>query len=139
METRGATPFRDWWICSTGIERSEHMKKERNMSLRIGIVVRRDREFLGMTQKDLAEKAEVSQAEISMIERGQRAKLSTLDCVSRALGKRLSELIRFAEEIGTPETLIAETRAFVQETRSKYEGPEKRKVKRPRPLQVRTA
>ena len=91
----------------------------RDLGLRIGVAVRRYREHGGLTQEALAEKVGVDQSEISLIERGKRSKLSTLDRVSEALDRRLSDLIRFAEDVGDSETVKKEARAFVKRVRAR--------------------
>ncbi len=94
-------------------------QSDRDLGIRIGVAVRRYRELAGLTQRVLAERAHVAQPEISHIEQGKRSKLATLDRVSQALGKRLSDLVRFAEDIGDTESVKAEGRAFIKEVKSK--------------------
>jgi transcriptional regulator with XRE-family HTH domain len=96
------------------------MKKkelERNLGLRVGVAVRRYREHASLTQAQLAEKVNVAQSEISLIEQGKRSRLATLDRVASALGRRLSDLIRFAEDVGTAEEVAAEAREFVDQAK----------------------
>ncbi len=91
----------------------------RDLGLRIGIAVRRYRELAGLTQRVLAARAHVAQPEISHIEQGKRSKLATLDRVSQALAKRLSDLIRFAEDVSDTESVKAEGLAFIKEVKGK--------------------
>ena len=107
---------------------------DRDLGLRIGVAVRRYREQQGWTQAVLAERAQVAQAEISHIELGKRSKLSTLDRVSVALGQRLSDLIRFAEDIGDKESVVREAREFVQKVRGRLDAPKKTATKSRRRL-----
>lgn len=100
------------------VVKSKSQDPERDLGLRIGVAVRGYRELAGLTQTELAKRVKVAQAEISLIERGKRSKLSTLDRVSEALGQRLSDLIRFAEDVGDTETVVKEARAFVRRVRT---------------------
>jgi len=88
--------------------------EHRDLGLRVGVAVRRYRERAGLTQKDLARKALVTQAEVSLIESGDRCSLRTLDEVSRALNTRLSDIIRFAEDVPDAATVVAEARRFAK-------------------------
>jgi transcriptional regulator with XRE-family HTH domain len=97
----------------------DNIDSKRDLSLRIGVAVRRYREHAALTQAQLAEKADVAQSEISMIEGGKRSSLKTLDEVARASGRRLSDMIRFAEDVGTTQEVAAEARAFVRDARTK--------------------
>jgi len=101
----------------------------RNLGGRIGIIVRRQREFKGLTQADLANKSGVSQAEISYIERGKRAHLKTLDCVAQAMGMRFSDMVRFAEDIGDTKTVLRQTRDFLKNARKKLDAKKSRSPK----------
>ena len=58
------------------------------------------------SQKNLAEKARVSQEYISMLENGKRKghQIRTLQRISHSLGMELSELLRYAEKIMDSET-----------------------------------
>jgi HTH-type transcriptional regulator/antitoxin HipB len=57
---------------------------------KIGIVLRQARESAGMTQEDLALRLKTKKTAISRIENhAEDIKLSTLDRVAKALGKRL--------------------------------------------------
>ena len=63
------------------------------------IIVLRRR--LGLNQKEFAEKAQISTAHMSRIERGKvEAKRRTLERVAEALGLSLADLLRFCEELG---------------------------------------
>jgi len=69
-----------------------------NLDAKIGIVIRDLRLSRGWTQADLAAKAGVTQAAISLIETGRRGKtLSSLQSIALALGQRLGDLVNFAE------------------------------------------
>jgi HTH-type transcriptional regulator / antitoxin HipB len=58
--------------------------------LRIGIVLRQARESAGLTQEELAVRLKTQKTAISRIENhAEDIKLSTLDRVAKALGKRL--------------------------------------------------
>ncbi len=92
---------------------------ERDLSLRVGIAVRRYREHEALTQTQLAKIVDVAQSEISLIERGKRTRLATLDRVALALNRRLSDLIRFAEDVGTADEVASEARAFVKQAGEK--------------------
>ena len=92
---------------------------KRDLSLRVGVAVRRYREHAALTQAQLAKKAEVAQSEISLIEQGKRSRLTTLDRVAVALDRRLSDLIRFAEDVGTANEVVSEAREFVKKVRLK--------------------
>jgi HTH-type transcriptional regulator/antitoxin HipB len=57
---------------------------------KIGIVLRQARESAGLTQEDLANRLKTKKTAISRIEKhAEDIKLSTLDRVAKALGKRL--------------------------------------------------
>ncbi|MGD1153659.1 MAG: helix-turn-helix transcriptional regulator [Syntrophales bacterium] len=57
---------------------------------KIGIVLRQARESAGLTQEDLANRLNTKKTAISRIENhAEDIKLSTLDRVAKALGKRL--------------------------------------------------
>lgn len=87
--------------------------QNRDLGLRIGVIVRRHREHQNMTQADLAKHSMVTQAEVSYIERGKRSHLRTLDRVAHALGMNLSDLIRSAEEIGDRKAVLRRAKDFI--------------------------
>jgi transcriptional regulator with XRE-family HTH domain len=87
--------------------------KERDLGLRIGVIVRRYREHQDMTQAELAKNSNVTQAEVSYIERGKRSHLKTLDGVADALGMKLSDMIRHAEDIGDRKAVLRQVREFI--------------------------
>jgi len=91
------------------------METKRDLNIPIAVAVKRLRELNGYTQLVLAEKAHVTQPEISLIENGKRNNLNTLEQVSLALGKKLSEMIQFAEEVGDKEKVLARTREFLSQ------------------------
>ncbi|NUM56891.1 MAG: helix-turn-helix transcriptional regulator [Candidatus Hydrogenedentes bacterium] len=88
--------------------------QERDLGLRIGVIVRRYREHQDMTQADLAKQSKVTQAEVSYIERGKRSHLKTLDRVAHALGMDLSEMIRRAEAIGDRKAVLQQAQEFIE-------------------------
>lgn len=87
--------------------------KDRDLGLRIGIIVRRHREHRHMTQADLAKSSKVTQAEVSYIERGKRSHLKTLDRVAHALDMKLSDMIRRAENIGDRKTVLRQVQELI--------------------------
>lgn len=91
----------------------------RDLGLRVGVAVRRYREHASLTQAELAAKVNVAQSEISLIEQGKRSRLATLDRVAAALDRRLSDLIRFAEDVGTADEVAMEARDFVDQAKRK--------------------
>ena len=101
----------------------------RDLGIRIGVIVRRNREYEGLTQAELAKKSGVSQAEISYIERGKRTQLKTLDCVAQALDMRFSDAVRRAEDIGDLKTVLRQTRDFLKKAGNKFGAKSKSTVK----------
>jgi transcriptional regulator with XRE-family HTH domain len=87
--------------------------EDRDLGLRIGIIVRRHREHQNMTQADLAKQSKVTQAEVSYIERGKRSHLKTLDRVAGALGMKLSEMIHRAENIGDRKAVVRQVQELI--------------------------
>lgn len=87
--------------------------KDRDLGLRIGIIVRRHREHQNMTQADLAKSSKVTQAEVSYIERGKRSHLRTLDRIAHALDMKLSDMIRRAENIGDRKTVLRQVHELI--------------------------
>jgi len=79
---------------------SEH---QIDLDFRIGVIIKRQRLSVGLTQKELAARVNVSQGCISLIEGGHRntglLNLKLLQSVSNELGYKLSELIFLAEQI----------------------------------------
>lgn len=62
------------------------------------VVIRKLRLDLGLSQEELARKADLHRTFISMIERGQRnPTLDVLERLAQALGKRPSELLVLCE------------------------------------------
>lgn len=51
------------------------------------------REFHGMTQVQLADKAGVSVTTIRKLERGERVKLDVLELIAEALGKKIKVIL----------------------------------------------
>ncbi|HPO15079.1 MAG TPA: helix-turn-helix transcriptional regulator [Candidatus Hydrogenedentes bacterium] len=82
---------------------------------RTGTALRIQRLRQNLSQQKLAEKADVTQAAISTIERGKSSvNLNTLTKVSNALGVTLSELFREIEMMGTPEQVLARVKHFLE-------------------------
>jgi len=95
-----------------------------NTYLRLGIVIKRLREYQGMTQRELACKAKVTQAYISLLENEQRYKentrvnLPTLTLIANSFGlRRLSDLFRYAEGEYNIDSVIAEVEEFTRQTK----------------------
>ncbi|MFT4282013.1 helix-turn-helix domain-containing protein [Microbacterium sp.] len=64
-----------------------------------GLIVRRRREALGMTQAELGQRSAVTRTYVSALENGHKnPTLETQTRVAEALGIDLSELVREAEE-----------------------------------------
>ncbi|MFH1739802.1 MAG: helix-turn-helix transcriptional regulator [bacterium] len=97
--------------------REGHRSGQPDLNRRVGIAIRRLRQFSKLTQNELAESADTTQSLISMIENGKRNKyinLNTLRKIAIAVGEdNLASLIRFAEStsdsilddiLGKPET-----------------------------------
>lgn len=86
-----------------------------DLGARVGRTVRRFREFEGLAQAELAERAGLTQAAVSQIENGKRINnLNTLERLALALGMALSELILFAEKGRDKASLEAEVRRLTQ-------------------------
>lgn len=65
-----------------------------------GKTVRRHRKAKGMTQEDLAEKADLAPKMISLIERFERnPSLDVVDSIAQGLSVPLSQLIKDAEDL----------------------------------------
>jgi transcriptional regulator with XRE-family HTH domain len=84
-----------------------------DLDLAIGIYIRSWREGRRITQKRLAQRAQVSQSCISMMETGYRrgatSYLKMLERIALAVGeKKLSKLIEFAENIPTLDKSMTE-------------------------------
>lgn len=72
-----------------------HRKDRRPEAEKFGAVVRRAREQRGLTQEELAERAEVSATYIGFIERGDNVPtLTVILQLASALGIRPAELLR---------------------------------------------
>jgi transcriptional regulator with XRE-family HTH domain len=99
-----------------------------DLGQRIGIVLGRSRRLQNLTQTDLAARAGVTQAEISLIEKGGRLRLHTLQKVSGALGLGLGETIMYAEGFGDVPTVLAETREFVARVGGRLQAQKKKAV-----------
>jgi transcriptional regulator with XRE-family HTH domain len=73
-------------------------KTTRFSRLTLGQAIRRERERLGLSQEDFAERANVHRTYISCIERGKvSVGIEVAHALAMALGLRLSELVRRAE------------------------------------------
>jgi transcriptional regulator with XRE-family HTH domain len=101
-------------------------RSDYDLGQRIGIILGRSRRIHRLTQQQLAAKAGITQAEISLVERGGRLRLATLQKVSAALGLSLGETILYAERFGDATAVIAETRDFVRRVKATLEGTKKR-------------
>jgi transcriptional regulator with XRE-family HTH domain len=78
------------------------MSTVRDLNLRVGWTIRRARQVRNLTQKSLARRCRMSQASISLIERGSRTNnLNTLKRVSEKLGFTMGELFELADSIKT--------------------------------------
>ncbi|MBM3289808.1 MAG: helix-turn-helix transcriptional regulator [Candidatus Hydrogenedentes bacterium] len=99
--------------------------EDRDLGLRIGIIVRRYREHQNMTQADLARQSKVTQAEVSYIEHGRRSHLKTLDRVAHALGMKLSDMIRGAEDIGDRKAVLRRAKRFIENANKTVAAPKK--------------
>lgn len=72
-----------------------HRKSRRPEAEKFGAVVRRLREARGLTQEELAERAEVSATYVGFVERGDNVPTLTIIIqIASALGIRPSELLR---------------------------------------------
>lgn len=102
-----------------------HRAVDYDLGLRIGIIIRRARRLQDLTQKELAKKAGISQAEISQIEKGGRLRLKTLQQVTRGLGQSLGEMITYAESFGDAGTELARARTFVSRLQKQVASQQK--------------
>jgi transcriptional regulator with XRE-family HTH domain len=102
------------------------VRSEYDLGQRLGIILASLRRLQGLTQKELAAKAGVTQAEISLIEKGGRLRLRTLQKVSRALGRSLGETITYAEGFRDIPAVLGATRDFVARVSARLDA-EKRK------------
>ncbi|WP_264775287.1 helix-turn-helix domain-containing protein [Deinococcus aetherius] len=66
-----------------------------DLSARLGSAVRRLRDQQGVSQEELADRAQLDRTFISMLERGKRrATLESAQAIAAALGLSFSELVR---------------------------------------------
>jgi transcriptional regulator with XRE-family HTH domain len=73
-------------------------KPQRDIRERFGFAVKDRREQLGLTQEDLAHKAEIHRTYLSDIERGSRnVSLINIERIAAALSLRISELFQLVE------------------------------------------
>ena len=97
-------------------QETEPDKPVEDLDRRVGIAIKRLRGLVRMTQEELAKRAHVSQAYVSLTENGRRntrMNLKTLQRIARILGMtKLSELIRAAEDIPDARTVIAEAAEY---------------------------
>ena len=92
---------------------------EQSLDEIIGAAVRKDRVLAGLTVTQLAERAQVSAAMISKIERGQvSASLNTLNAVARAIGVPLVNLLADTAQSGDVSFVAAGEGMTVQRTGS---------------------
>ena len=72
----------------------------RTLSPWVGLAIRQRRTASGLTQEQLAEKAELHRTYISMVERGKRnISVDALTGVAEALKTSASQLVRTAERL----------------------------------------
>jgi len=72
--------------------------RSNDFARRFGEVVRKQRKAAGMTQEQLAEKADLASKMVSLIERFERnPSLNVADSIAQGLGVPLWQLIRDAE------------------------------------------
>lgn len=72
----------------------------RRLSVRIGLVIRRHREKMKISQERFANEYEIDRTHYSAIERGQQnMTLATLERIAEAFGKVPSQLLREAEKL----------------------------------------
>jgi len=102
------------------------VRSDYDLGQRIGIILGRSRRIHGLTQQQLAVKLGITQAEVSLIERGGRLRLATLQKVSLALGLSLGETILYAERFGDATAVLTETRNFIRRVRATLAGVKKR-------------
>ena len=102
------------------------VRSDYDLGQRIGIILGRSRRIHRLTQQQLAAKAGITQAEISLVERGGRLRLATLQKVSLALGLSLGETILYAENFGEATAVLTETRAFIKSVKATLTGAKKR-------------
>lgn len=77
------------------VQRVTHRKPRRREAEQFGALVRRLRESRGLTQEELAERAEVSATYIGFVERGDNVPTLTIIIqIASALGVRPWELLR---------------------------------------------
>ena len=73
----------------------------RSLELAFGRAVRDRREHLGISQEELAARADLHRTYVSQIERGLKSpSLGVVEKVARAMGLRPSELVAMAEKRG---------------------------------------
>lgn len=79
------------------------MGQPKGIQARVGPHLAARRKALLMTQADVADKADVEYAFVGRLERGEaQGKLETWETLAAAVGLRLSEFVRGAEESGAP-------------------------------------
>lgn len=91
-----------------------------SIGLLLGTTIHRVRQYDGLSQSEIAQRAGISQAALSYIESGRRTmSLGTLSRIASALGTSVSELVKIMEDALNLDDLILE-RAL--ETLNKQEG-----------------
>jgi transcriptional regulator with XRE-family HTH domain len=69
-----------------------------NLEKKLGLIIRKRRQKLGLSQEDFAEKADIHRTYVSDIELGKvNIGISVAEKIAEALGQSLSHLIREAE------------------------------------------
>ena len=73
----------------------------------LGLVIAEHRRVLGLTQPQLAERASISEASVSLVERGEtRVAVDTLFAIADVLGVAASELLSRAEADASRRELV---------------------------------
>jgi len=90
------------------------VRKDPELARRLAAAVVGFRKCNRMTQAELARKARISQPALSLIEKGQRLDIVTLNRICWALGYKLSYLVKFSEEIGTKNDVLMDAESFLR-------------------------
>lgn len=93
MKTKNTTQLKNY-MSDISSEERQYIEQEKKY-YEVVIALRKKREELGMSQEDLAEKAEVPRATISKVESGNRnATLKTLMALAHAMGTTFEVRLR---------------------------------------------
>lgn len=90
------------------------------LKARIGMAVKRHRQWRDMRQDELAEVSGIAQGTVSQIERGSDPSLTTLEKVSASLGMKLSDLIKLAEDMGDSAEIRERTKVLLNSIDKHY-------------------